>query len=72
METHGGIEALTTGTLGYPVATSQLENGDVVSAEISSGEVALGFVFRGYGYFKGHKQVMVAKLNKCRQGWKIK
>lgn len=69
---HGGIEVLTTGTLGYPVNTDKLCDGDVIIAEVAENEIALGFVFNGHGLFKGKKRVMKLPLNKCIKGWRIK
>jgi len=57
IEAHGGIEALTTGTLGYSIAPTACVDGDVVSASVGSG-IALGFV--------------KIELAKCRLGWSIK
>lgn len=71
MQEFGGIEALTTGTLGYSCAPEKCVDGDVVSAEVGSG-IALGFVFNGYGLFKGKKKILKLPLRKCRQGWNIK
>lgn len=71
MEMNGGIEALATGTLGYSIDPVACKDGDVVSAEVGDG-VALGFVYDGYGLFKGKKKVLRLKLNKCRMGWSIK
>ena len=67
----GGIEALTTGTLGYSDDPEKCKDGDVVSAEIGDG-IALGFVFNGNGLFKDKKKIIKLPLNKCRQGWSIK
>lgn len=72
MELYGGIEALTTGTLGYSCDPTKCKDGDVVTAEVSKGEVALGFVFDGHGLFKGRKRVLQIPLKMCRQGWRIK
>ncbi len=71
MEKFGGIEALTTGTLGYAIAPDRCVDGDVVSANVS-GDVALGFVYNGFGLFKSKKTVIKLKLNKCLKGWSIK
>jgi hypothetical protein len=67
-----GIETLTVGTLGYPVAAFNCEDGDVVSAEVDKGEVGLGFVYGGRALFKGKKGVKRLDLKKCRQGWRIR
>ncbi len=73
MARHGGIEALTTGTLGYPLKdVREGLTGDVVSATVTPGEVALGFVVNGYGLFKTAKRVAKIPLKKCRLGWRIK
>jgi len=66
-----GIEALITGTLGYSCAPEECADGDVVSAEVSADEVAVGFVFNGNGLFLG-KTVVKIPLKKCRMGWRIK
>jgi hypothetical protein len=72
MHEFNGIEALTTGTLGYSVPPELCESGDMVSAEVSSGQVALGFVFNGFGYFKTKKKPVRIPLENCRRGWRIK
>ena len=71
MNQFGGIEMLTTGTLGYPVAAETLHDGDVVLADVGDGP-ALGFVFGGHGLFKTEKTVMKLKLNGCLRGWRIR
>lgn len=72
MAKFGGIEALTVGTLGYPVNAEHCEDGDVVTAEVTKDQVALGFVFKGNGYFKTKKKPIKIPLAKCRQGWRIR
>ena len=74
MEKFNGIEALTIGTLGYGCALGpeDCRSGDVVTAEVAPGEVALGFVYQGKGYFKGKKSVKQIPLKKCRMGWRIR
>lgn len=72
MRAHGGIEALTTGTLGYSIDPLECRDGDVVSAQVGvNGKIGLGFVYDGYGLFKSGKKVKKLKLNKCRKGWRI-
>jgi hypothetical protein len=66
-----GIEELTTGTLGYSCDPVACEDGDVVSAEVSPGQIALGFVFKGHGLFKMKKRVGQLNLSKCRKGWRL-
>ncbi len=68
----GGIEALTTGTLGYSIDPAKCQDGDVVTAEVAPGQVALGFVFGEVGLFKSKKKVFKMDLDKCRKGWSIK
>ena len=68
---HGGIEALTTGTLGYSVAPERCKNGDVVTAMIAPEEIGLGFVFNGFGYFKTKKKPVRVPLENCRMGWRL-
>ncbi len=69
----GGIERLTIGTLGYSVDPDKCEDGDVVTAEVSKGQIALGFVFDGHGLFKMKKKAIIKiPLKKCRRGWRIK
>ena len=70
MAKFGGIEALTIGTLGYAIAPNRCVDGDVVSANVS-GDIALGFVYGGFGLFKAKKTVVKIKLNKCLKGWSI-
>lgn len=70
MKAHGGIEALTTGTLGYPARTDMLVDGDVVLGETNLGP-ALGFVYKGHGLFKAPKTVLKIKLSRCIKGWMI-
>jgi len=72
LKAFGGIEALTTGTLGYSVDPSLCVDGDVATAEIAPGEVALGFVFDGNVLFKTEKTVVKLPLAKCRRGWRIR
>jgi hypothetical protein len=67
----GGIEELTTGTLGYGIEPTACEDGDVVIAEVSPGEIALGFVYGGKGLFKTEKRVGQIPLKKCIKGWRI-
>ena len=71
MESFGGIEALTTGTLGYSVSPQLCRDGDMVSAEVGGG-IALGFVFKEHGLFKAKKKVLKIPLSQCRLGWRIK
>jgi hypothetical protein len=71
MKEFGGIEALTTGTLGYSVNPVKCEDGDVVTAEVAPGEVALGFVFNGHGLFRSKIKLYKLSLDKCRMGWRI-
>lgn len=72
MHTNGGIEALTTGTLGYPVAVDKLRDGDVVLADVNGEfQFALGFVVDGHGLFKGNKRVFKIPLKKCAKGWRL-
>jgi hypothetical protein len=66
----GGIEELTTGTLGYGCDPTSCEDGDVVIAEVGDG-IALGFVFGGKAFFKTEKRVGQLPLNKCIKGWRI-
>ena len=67
------IEMLATGTLGYPVASDQLKDGDVAIANVGpEGEEALGFVYNGYALFKGLTKVLKLKLDKCSRGWRIR
>ncbi len=68
---HGGIISLAVGTLGYSVDPIKCVDGDVVAAQVAPGEVALGFVFRGNGLFKGKKCVLKLSLTKCLRGWNI-
>lgn len=70
MAENGGIERLTTGTLGYSVDAGRCNNGDVVLADVGSGD-ALGFVFDGHGLFKSNKSVVRVPLEKCKCGWRI-
>ena len=72
IEEHGGIEKLTIGTLGYSCEPTLCKNGDVVTAEVSKGEVALGFVFDCHGLFKSKTRLVKIPLDKCRMGWRIK
>jgi len=68
----GGIEALTTGTLGYSVSPEKCIDGDVVIAEVSPGQVALGFVSNKNGLFKTKTRAINIPLKKCLRGWRIK
>ena len=67
---NGGIEALTTGTVGYGVDPTECEDGDVVIANVGDG-IALGFVYGGNGLFKTEKRVGQLPLKKCIKGWRI-
>lgn len=67
-----GIEILTTGTLGYSVPLSICEDGDVATADVGGGEIALGFIHDGNGLFKGKSGVKRIPLKKCRKGWRIR
>lgn len=67
----GGIEELTTGTLGYGCDPQSCDDGDVVIAEVSPGQVGLGFVFKGKGFFKTEKRVAAIPLKKCIKGWRV-
>ena len=71
LKAFGGIEKLTIGTLGYSRAPKLCQDGDVVSAEVAPGEIALGFVFKGHGLFKTEKQPIKIPLKKCSMGWRI-
>ena len=71
MAKFGGIEALTTGTLGYSVQTNLLADGDVVLCQMEEGEIALGFVYDGQGLFLGNKTVLRVPLEHCLKGWRI-
>ena len=69
----GGIEQLTTGTLGYPLKDVELaRDGDVVTARVAKDMIALGFVAKDRGWFKLKKRVVPLPLNKCRKAWRIK
>lgn len=69
----GGIEALTTGTIGYPLKSPlECKDGDVVTAEVSKNEVALGFVYNDRANFKTKKRAIAIPLSKCRTGWRVK
>jgi len=70
MQKFKGIEALITGMFGYSVDPTTCWDGDIVTAEVASDNVAVGFVFKGNGIFKG-KTVIKIPLNKCRQGWRL-
>ncbi len=72
MHTNLGIENLTVGTLGYPVAAFNCEDGDVVTANTGEFDIALGFVHDGHGLFKSKGGVKRIPLEKCRQGWRIR
>lgn len=72
MDQYLGIEQLTRGTLGYSVAAEHCRSGDVASAEVAPGEVALGFVYQGKAMFKTKKGVIKVPLKKCRMGWRIR
>ena len=67
-----GIENLTVGTLGYPVAAFDCKDGDVVTANTGEFDIALGFVYDGHGLFKSKKSVVKIPLKDCRQGWRIR
>lgn len=71
MKQHGGIEALTIGTLGYNIRGFPID-GDVISAEVAKGQIALGFVANGKAWFKTKKKVVAIPFNKCRKVWRIK
>jgi hypothetical protein len=71
MARFGGIEKLTTGTLGYSCKPEDCQDGDVVSCDVGSG-VAVGFVFNGTGLFKYKKTVVKVPLDDCRLGWRIR
>ncbi len=71
LASYGGIEKLTTGTLGYSRTPELSQDGDVVTAEVAPGEIALGFVFKGYGLFLTEKQVIKIPLKKCSKGWRM-
>ena len=70
-EAEAGIEALTTGTLGYSRNPELCAEGDVVSAEVAPEEIALGFVAGKYALFKMESRVIKLPLKKCRMGWRI-
>ena len=72
MHQHLGIEQLTVGTLGYPVAAAHCRDGDVVTANVGDKNIALGFVYNGHGLFKGNNGVVRLHLADCRQGWRIR
>lgn len=74
IEENGGIEKLTTGTLGYSVPPELCQSGDVVTAQVghTDKDIALGFVFNGFGYFKYKKKIIRIPLENCRMGWNIK
>jgi len=72
MDAHMGIEQLTRGTLGYSVAAEHCKDGDVATAEVAPGEIALGFVYQGEVMFKMKKTVIKIPLKKCRMGWRIR
>jgi len=73
MQQHGGIEMLTVGTLGYPTNAEFCEDGDVVMANVGPDDSpALGFVYDGYGLFKGQKRVLKVLLSNCERGWRIR
>jgi hypothetical protein len=67
-----GIEGLTLGTLGYAIQPTSCKDGDVVSAMVAKGEVALGFVWNGKALFKTRKRSISLPLSRCRLGWSIK
>jgi hypothetical protein len=71
MHEFNGIESLTTGTLGYSVPPERCRSGDVVTALVGPETIALGFVFNGFGYFKGKKAVVKVPLENCRMGWRL-
>jgi hypothetical protein len=72
MARFGGIELLTTGTLGYPCRSVDCLDGDVVIGDFGDAGIALGFVYDGNGYFKGKKKVLKLPLKKCLRGWRIR
>lgn len=72
IEKFGGIEALTTGTLGYAIDPKDCVDGDVVTSQVTNNQIALGFVYGGNGLFKMKKTVVKIPLKKCRMGWSIK
>lgn len=67
----GGIEKLTTGTLGYGCDPLKCRDGDVVIAEVAPDQIALGFVFGEGGLFKTKKTVLKIPLKKCIKGWRL-
>lgn len=71
IKVYGGIETLTTGTLGYSIHPEFCKDGDVVTAEVAKNEIALGFVISGHGIFKAPKKIVRLPLDKCRKGWRI-
>jgi hypothetical protein len=73
IKTYGGLERLTTGTLGYALKHPEhCIDGDVVTAEVAPGEFALGFVFSGKALLKGKHKVYRMPLKKCSKGWRVK
>lgn len=73
IEANGGIVALVTGTLGYPVKDIlQCGDGDVVVAEVAPGQLGIGFVFKGHGLFKMEMKAAKLPLKLCAVGWNIK
>ena len=69
---HGGIERLTTGTLGYSIRAGIPHDGDVVSIEVRPGEIALGFVANRKIWLKTEKRVVAVSLTKARMVWRIR
>ena len=67
----GGIEELTTGTLGTRVKPTHCIEGDVVSAMVAPDQIALGFVLGDSAVFKTPKKVVKIPLEQCRMGWRI-
>jgi len=73
MAQHGGIEAMITGTLGYPLKSPlDCQDGDVVTAEVSKDQIALGFVYNDRANFKTEKRAVAVPLKRCRTGWRVK
>jgi len=67
----GGIESLTTETLGEPIASADCKDGDVVCAEVAPEQIALGFVVNGYGLFKTKNRAIKIPIINCLRGWRI-
>ena len=73
MDRFGPIEVLTTGTLGYPLASmDEIRDGDVVSLEVAKGQIGLGFVANGKAWFKTKSRVIAVDPTKCRMAWRGK